>query len=565
VKKFRSLNYLIGVCLVCILIVSTLVLACTTKTNTSTTTTTSVSTSTVTSTSTVKTSATSTSTTAAVARSVLGCPQSVPDTSLTPKYGGTLKIIWPETITNIGEPWSQKSGSDTQASRFCMENLVGLDSKGLPIPQLASSWKLDPTNKTITFTLRQGVKFQDNTDFNADAVKWCIEKFKETRAEVKFVTSVDVVDTYTARLNFSTWDPFILKNMAVGGAGRMLSPTAAQKYGVDLPQHPVGTGPFKLVSMAPSVVKFERWEGYWQKGLPYLDGVQINIVTDSVVAIAAFTKGEADVIGNIPSTEVAGLKAKGFSIGTYVKDFSGLCGDSKNAGSPWSDINVRKGVAYGINVDPIIKAAFENTLPAVHQLAYPGRVEYDTSIAGYPYDPAKAKEYLAKAGYTTANPLNTPMIYEDKAVYTDIFTAIQSDLAKVGVNLTLQPKDNATFSTIKMGWKNAFLRWFLPGSLELTYTVGISRTLSDASVSHVSVGVTPEFTALYEKAIRENDSNQYIEYCKQLNKMAIDQYCLVVPLWLGQEYSAKASYVKDWGQWDVVPVEHTPERGWLNK
>jgi peptide/nickel transport system substrate-binding protein len=89
-----------------------------------------------------------------------------------PQYGGVLRTLTSNSVVNLGAPWEARMPTDAQFAQPALECLVRIDGKGLPsVPWLASSWKISKDFKSITFTLRKGVKFQDGTDFNAEAVK----------------------------------------------------------------------------------------------------------------------------------------------------------------------------------------------------------------------------------------------------------------------------------------------------------------------------------------------------------------------------------------------------------
>lgn len=158
----------------------------------------------------------------------------------TPQYGGVLRIIRSDSATAPGYP-PQQGPLDMNFTRPCIQCLVYVDKTGEPAPCLASGWDISPDGKAITLTLRQGVKFHDGTDFNADAVKWNLDTMKAgmEAGDLKLVTSVDVIDPYTVRLNLSQYSNVLLTSLAYN-SGQIISPTAAKKNGIDWAKtHPV--------------------------------------------------------------------------------------------------------------------------------------------------------------------------------------------------------------------------------------------------------------------------------------------------------------------------------------
>jgi peptide/nickel transport system substrate-binding protein len=546
-KKFRSLNCIASVCLLLLFIISALVIA-------------------------RSSSAASPSATKTVPVSVLGCPQGSPTPGLVPQYGGTLKLIYDRSIANLGAPWKVMRGNERIMGRPAIESLLGMDSKGEPIPQLATSWKTDPAKKTITFTLRKGVKFHDGTDFNAAAVKWNLDTYRAAGiiSTLEPITSVDAIDDYHIRITLSTWNPYIMYafNHTGTGAGKMISPTAAQKLGDKIIGNPVGTGPFKFVSYQPNVsIKYERFEGYWQKGLPYLDAIQINFVTDPVVALASFTRGEAHFIANISVADAKQLKAQGNMIAKNTTAINSICGDSKNPTSPFADIRVRRAIAYAIDNTTIVNSIYEGFSPPTNQLAMKGGTAYDATIKGYPYNPSKARELLAAAGYSTTKPLTTTLSYISTPQVSDIYAAMQDYLKKVGINLSLQPLDNAAFNKLSTsGWNDKLLhQGFSYNGVELKYYSSLTGFLSPAATSFVSIRTPDAFNTLYESMMSETNLAKKEAAYKKLNKMAIDDYCLVVPLFVGNSLHGVSPKAIDLGIGDNANAEFLPERAWLRK
>ncbi|MFC1820222.1 ABC transporter substrate-binding protein, partial [Thermodesulfobacteriota bacterium] len=170
------------------------------------------------------------------------------------KHGGILRISAREDPLTLGFPPTQKYQPSAVYVDSCLETLARFDKTGAPVPWLATGWKTDTKAKTITLTLRKGVKFHDGTDFNAKAVKWNLDKCKAAhRGELTFLKSTDVIDNYTVRLNLSRMDSLLISNMAMT-PGEMISPTAWEKAGSTdderdswCEKNPVSTGPFKFV------------------------------------------------------------------------------------------------------------------------------------------------------------------------------------------------------------------------------------------------------------------------------------------------------------------------------
>ena len=141
-------------------------------------------------------------------------PSTTTSAAQEPKYGGTLRIISTNAaLGNIGVPWTM-----TQAAAVlnpCIDHLINMDFNGNIQPVLATDWKIADDGMSITFTLRQGVKFQDGTDFDAAAEKWNLEKWWEAHQPgTENWVSVEVVDTYTIRINLTEYKISVLSGLA---------------------------------------------------------------------------------------------------------------------------------------------------------------------------------------------------------------------------------------------------------------------------------------------------------------------------------------------------------------
>ncbi|MBW2122011.1 MAG: ABC transporter substrate-binding protein, partial [Deltaproteobacteria bacterium] len=167
-----------------------------------------------------------------------------------PRYGGTLRAsVYHEIVT--GDPHRSSSYVDRQLLQNLYNTLVTYDKDLNIVPELAVSWKT-PDPKTYIFKLRKGIKFHDGTEFNAEAVKFNLERVLDpktksrARGEISAIKSVEVLDAYTVKLNLAYPFSPLLAGLT-DRAGFMISPTAFKKMGPDeFGRHPVGTGPFEF-------------------------------------------------------------------------------------------------------------------------------------------------------------------------------------------------------------------------------------------------------------------------------------------------------------------------------
>jgi peptide/nickel transport system substrate-binding protein len=376
-----------------------------------------------------------------------------------PQRGGVLRHIEP-----VGHKapfgWPLESWSTMLESKpVCIEALVRLNPEGKPVPWLATSWKVAPDKSSITFYLRKGVKFHDGTDFNAEAAKWNLEAVRGKKVGTEAWTSIDIIDNYTIRIGLSNYANDLLSILAGRDAvGTMISPTAFNKNGIEWVRwHPVGTGPFEFVSFEREVnTKYKRFEDYWQKGKPYLDGIEYIYIKDPMTQFAAMQAGEGHVLEIETGKIAADFKASGqFNVHTQDAGTNVLIPDSMNSDSPFSNRKVREAVEYAINKDAIVNAKGYGFWQAAYQIPCATGIGYVKNFQGRRYNPAKAKQLLKEAGYP--NGFKTRII-PHFAIDRDVAVSVQSFLAAAGIQAELEFVDQQKYINYrKKGWKNALL------------------------------------------------------------------------------------------------------------
>ena len=482
------------------------------------------------------------------------------------KSGGILKVIT-GAPTNMGIPWEGNAPPDLWYICPAVETLIRPDEEGNAVPWLATSWEVAPDYKSITFKLRKGVKFHDGTDFNAEALKFNFEtNAASPMPELKAVTSVDVIDEYTAKVNLSKYEPHLLSFLATGRPGWIVSTTAAKTMTPDeMRLHPVGTGPFKFQEFKrDTYVKFTRFDDYWQDGKPYLDGVEYEIITDPVTALIAFRAGVADVHYNISPKEGSDLQKEGFNVTAAQASIYQFIPDSANPESPWANIDVRRAAQHAIDTVAMARAqGYGWADPYWNQVFPKGNPAYNEEIVGYPYDPAKAKELLAKAGYP--NGFKTSM-YVNVPPVGDLEPATQNYLKQVGIEAEIKPLPGASYAQAnQQGWKNGLFRSQSVASVGPDPGYQMMTYLSTPARQWVSAARPQDMQDLLNKAIVEVDTQKRYALYKELCKNIIDTNALLISTWGGYLLAAKQNYVKNDNIRTIWTMTWTPEEAWMDK
>src|SRR5205085_3067157 len=299
------------------------------------------------------------------------------------------------------------------------DKLFDIDEKLNIVPQLATSYEWAPDNKALTIKLRQGVTFHDGEKFDAAAVKYNIERHKNMagsnrRGELAPVSSVDVVDDSTVRLNLNAPFSPLLAQLA-DRAGMMLSPKAAQAAGDKFGAKPVCSGPFRFVErVAQDRIVLERFPNYWNKGQIHFERIVYLPIVDSTVRLANLRSGQLDFIERLAPNDVANLKSDTrYRVARIVE--IGYQGITINTGKSevaqknplGRDPRVREAFELSLDRNAIVQVAMEGEGQPGNQWVAPSNRYYAKSSPIPQRDVERAKLLLKEAGVT--NPSFTLM------------------------------------------------------------------------------------------------------------------------------------------------------------
>jgi len=350
--------------------------------------------------------------------------QTPPVTSTTPPagqpvQGGTLRIIAGAIPKNIGYP-PEKAPNDTFQMAPAVERLCEWGStSGELVGVLATSWESDQTAKTITYHLRQGVKFSDGTDFNAEAVRWNVQLAIDNRSGTgtNLIESMEVTGTYTLVMHMISFDWQTPQQLgltqpisptAFMTAGGTVSASATDNATVEARKawarlNVVGTGAFTVTEFTrDDHITFVKNPNYWQAGKPYLDKIILMAIPDSMVASAKLQAGEADMWADTSSmNDILQLKDKNFKLVPGPGMFQVMLFSDVDPASPLSNIKVRQAISYALDRATIAQTLGQGYFEALTQMAPKGAPGYIEGYNPYPYDVAKARQLLEEAGYST--------------------------------------------------------------------------------------------------------------------------------------------------------------------
>ncbi|UCG67135.1 MAG: ABC transporter substrate-binding protein [Deltaproteobacteria bacterium] len=490
----------------------------------------------------------------------VGAPEAVAASTAEKQHGGTFKLIR-YTGPGRGIGWGPNIGRTDRTDGICaLESFLRIYLDLRMEPMLATSWKIAPNRGSVTFNLRKGVKFHDGTDWNAEAAKFNLEAFKAAKKpEARRWTAIKVIDDYTVQVDLSEWQNTVLEDI---GTVLMVSPAAFKAMGKEkINWHPVGTGPFKFVSLDRDVATiYEKFNDYWQKGKPYVDRIELIVIKDPVTQEASMEAGEADALYS-PNLKVgADLKARGFeSIYRHDGTFS-LMPDSANPDSPFADKRVREALEYAIDRPAIMKALGQGFWEPAYQFACPYNKGYISDFKGRGYDPAKAKSLLKDAGHSAG--FKTKIIIFP-GTSREIMAAVQGYLAQVGIQAELEFPDMGKYMQARRkGWSNALMA--APWSIY----ANLGRTLTTYAATFSGDYVKLKRPAGIDKLVEEVVATVEIEAKKVEEVVRIwSDEAVAIPLWhIGAPRSLKAGVVHDTGFLAFASnYDWAPENVWLSK
>lgn len=335
------------------------------------------------------------------------------------------------------DPQATTDTADYSIINNIYDTLVDLNLEdGSVSSRLAETWEVSEDNRSYTFHLRENVKWQNGEIFTADDVKFTYERAKESAycvSEASNIASVEVVDANTVVVNFENADPYALQKLGIMNMA-IVNQKAVEAAGEDFGRNPVGTGSYTLESWSSgNQMVLERFDDCW-RGKAALKTVTVRVISDYSAKVMSIQSADVDMIDAISSSEVDKIKNTD-GVEFMLQNTYEICYIGMNeTQAPFDNKLVRQAISYAINKEDILiggsnglgevsNSILADTLPGYKDMSYP-------------YDPDKARELLAEAGYPDG--LTVDACFMATADSTMIVPIIQQQLAEVGVTLNIQ-------------------------------------------------------------------------------------------------------------------------------
>lgn len=440
---------------------------------------------------------------------------------------GTVTVAHPTDVRDF-DPHQSIGTHERSIQQNIFDTLIDLDRDYEPtVPALATGWNY-VDELTLEVDLREGVTFHNGQPFTADDVVFTFQRIMDASEPIGINTwiegtldSVEKVDDYTVR--FVTPEPYapLVANLT---RIHIIPGQTFQDMGVaDFALNPVGTGPFRLGTWNQGQeIVLEAFDNHWRDGLPMIDRAVFRIIPDEFARFAALSAGEVDIVQNLPASRIGQVE------GDPNLDVVSVWGQRNMwlgimMVPPLDDVRVRQALNYAVDKQAIIDSIFDGHAGAVAPGGFGALAfGYHDDVEPYAYDPERARELLAEAGYPNGLDLEFRCSSDRYASDREVCQAIQAYLSVVGVNTDIQFTEWAVYSQLRGD-----------RSMQGIYFLGYGNSLFDADFplrlccwsggrSETRFN-TPELDAMVEEAARTVDTQARYDIYGEIQQYIRDQ------------------------------------------
>ena len=439
------------------------------------------------------------------------------------------------------------------------DSFVRIDEKAQPLPFAAEKWEVvNPTTWRVTF--RKNVEFGSGRTNDAVNVVKAFDYLHSEKGKVAGImrnmklASYKAVDSHTVEFVTQEPDPLVIQKFA---AFYIVDMTAFNEMGADVfATKPVASGPFHVVSWSDQEMVTVANEKSWRPGK--VRNMRVVNVPDAGARLAALESGQVDIAFNLGPDDVGRVRAAGHvaavepapfvaAIAMFTRDFASKW--NKNGATPFSDRRVRQAANHAINRPALVNDMLKGFGPAAAQPATPSTYGYNPAVKPYAYDPAKARQLLAEAGY----PNGFTVLMETTAVTSgasDVLQVVADDLGKVGIKVNVNVMPFATRSQLfsQNSWKGdmtSFAMFFSPAmdaSIPFSvYGCGLPNTYT----------CVDSLTPLIKAQEKEMDSAKRLAILQELMQRQHDE-AMALPLYDGFDITGVAKRVKGYKNWNKI-------------
>lgn len=466
-----------------------------------------------------------------------------------PQYGGNLRY-GVTALTNLDVASVNQYGVNEVAQQF-YETLVDRDENGEVAPLLLKSWDISDDGLTHTWHLEEGVTFHNGSPFNADVVKWNIERKIAQKGPMWSTIPwadepITVIDDLTLKANLSRSYAGIYNTLTIKTFS-MYDPVWVKEVGKDaLNTQFNGTGPFMMTEYSVNeYLKLEKFPNYWQEGLPYLDSIEYIVIPDNTTRALMMESGELDMVSTISTMDIARMESD-----SDLKVISGVSSRVyymalDNMDAPLDDVNVRRAINYAVNKKGMIGPIFNNMVSLMKSNLLTKAVGGFHANEPYYYNPEKARSLLASSGWKDTNGdgyvdkagknMELKMVNREGSIAgdTEIPELVQGMLKEVGIKVNIETVDSATLLT-NMNQDRAkvpqydmiYFSWAtFAGNADYTLNSGYATSAHPPKYWNYAWYSNPEVDRLIEEGNLATDLSVQNEKFAKAQEIAWDEAC----------------------------------------
>ncbi|MCI2957051.1 ABC transporter substrate-binding protein [Agromyces atrinae] len=450
--------------------------------------------------------------------------------------GGTLTIgaiTPPTTFDPAGSEWGNRSAF----YQAVYDTLLLATPEGTIEPFLATEWSYNEDNTVLTLTLRDDVTFTDDSKLTASVVKLNLERFRDgTGPDAGYLagTSFEAPDDTTLVITLDAPNPALLNYLTrdagiVGSEASLTSP--------DLATNPVGSGPYILDTAATvtgTSYTYTKNPDYWNPDLQHYDTLTINVLQDATAGLNAVKAGEVNGLKLANNDNLAEVEGAGWTINANELDFQGLLLlDRAGTMNPaLADVRVRQALNYAFDREALLTALQGGNGTVTGQVFPASSAAYDPALDDrYGYDPEKAKELLAEAGYADGLTISMP---SSTVLGATTYTLIAQQLADIGVTVeNTDPGNNFIADLLAPKFPAAFMALEQNPDWQL-----IQFMISPTAIFNPFKYEDPTVDALIAEIQNGDEATQEAK-AKELNEYIVEQ------AWFAPFYRVQGSFATD--------------------
>ena len=459
-----------------------------------------------------------------------------------------LVIALPQDIQSF-DPFLVNEVAGESIAKAIFDNLLERNFAGELVPGLAKNYEFI-SDTSIKLKLREEIKFHNDEPFNAESVKFSVERFLDPEAaypnagQFSAIAGVEIIDDYTVILNLHQPDASILDKLTA--QLYMVPPKYYNEAGQNFAKAPIGTGPFIFVKHQKDVkTELKANENYWQDGykcIPKVEEVIFRVIPEASTRIAEFIAGNVDIVTNLPPDQALRIeRVDGTLIAKEGATLMMVWFATTAHEEILQDVRVRQAFNYAVDTKTILEVLQQGHGTRLASTLTPSSLGFDEEIIPYPYDPEKAKDLLEQANFNFDQKLELSVPTNINKVIAE---AIKADLQKVGLNINLKLMDINAFN-------DAWYRFAEPKPTELFIASwgALFDPASEAFFLHTDYGASyysnSEVDKLLDAAQSEMNPQKRSQLYSQIAKLVHEDPAGIY-LWAPAELYGVSKRVKDW-------------------